>query len=338
VALSVALACAATIHAGAEVQLSGMQDNVVLRAKNATIGEILSSIQSTFNIRIQLTGSTARQFTGVYAGSLRRVLSRLLDGEDYFIGSVADGMTIVLLDRKGGNPNATTVAAKVAAGVQEETNPHQGWVPDGNSVAKPPSAASPPGPAQRSGAGQPVKLTALGDEDKNPVQGWTGSGAVFATPVSAVASAASAPSNAVDAATPQPADAAQSVKLVVDGGDENNPVQGWTGSGVLPAATAAASAAQTQQDSVDPAKPQSGDTEGNPTVEGWEPTGNPFKDLSAKGAPVADSSAAPSTTGKDEGNPNFQGYMPDWMPPESGKSLRDSVPMLPGAAMGMHRQ
>jgi len=326
VALSVVLAGVATVGSGAEVQLSGTQDKVVLRANNATIGEILSGIQSTFNIRVQLAGSTARQFTGAYAGPLRRVLSRLLDGEDYIISSAAEGMTIVLLDRKSGAP--TTVAARVAAGGREETNQVQGRVPDRNAVAKPPPAAGPP--AQRAGTEQPVKVAAVGDEDNNPVQGWTGSGAPFATRAAASTPAAPAQSNAADAAQP--------VKLAAGGDDENNPVQGWTGSGVQFATPASAAA---PANPADPAKPQSGDTDGNPNVQGWEPTGNPFKNLSAKGAPVVDNAAAPpmtDKTDKDEGNPNFQGYMPDWTPPEPGKSLLDATPVLPGAASGVHRQ
>src|SRR5580704_10032880 len=326
VALSVVLAGVATVRAGAEVQLSGTQDKVVLRANNATIGEILSGIQSTFNIRVQLAGSTARQFTGAYAGPLRRVLSRLLDGEDYIISSAAEGMTIVLLDRKSGAP--TTVAARVAAGGREETNQVQGRVPDRNAVAKPPPAAGPP--AQRAGTEQPVKVAAVGDQDNNPVQGWTGSGAPFATRAAASTPAAPAQSNAADAAQP--------VKLAAGGDDENNPVQGWTGSGTQFATPASAATPSAPAYPADPAKPQSGDTDGNPNVQGWEPTGNPFKDLSAKGASVVDNPAAPPKTDKDEGNPSFQGYMPDWTPPEPGKSLLDATPVLPGAASGVHRQ
>jgi hypothetical protein len=303
VALSLVLAGVVTARAGAEVQLSGTQDKVVLRANNATIGEILTGIQSTFNIRVQLTGSTARQFSGAYAGSLRRVLSRLLDGEDFIISSAADDVTVVLLNRKGGAP----IAPK---------------------VAKLPSAASPP--AQRAGAEQPVKVAAVGDEGNNPVQGWTGSGAPFATRTATATPAASVQSNAAHA--PEP------VKLAAGGDDENNPVQGWTGSGVQFATPASAATPAAPANPADSAKPQSGDTDGNPNVQGWEPTGNPVKDLSAKEAPVVDNAAAPSMTDKDEGNPNFQGYMPDWTPPEPGKSTLDSMPMLPGAPIGVRRQ
>lgn len=336
VVLSLVLMGVAGARAGAEVQLSGTEDKFVLRAKNATIGEIVSGIRSTLNVRIQLAGSTARQFTGAYAGSLRRVLSRLLDGEDYVISPAADGMTIVLIDRNGGARDAAAATARVGGG-QEETNPVQGWVANGNAIATPPSGASPAELAQHAGTAQPVKLAADGDGDNNPVQGWTGSAILFTTPIAAAANAALGQTNA--AAAPPP------VKLAAADGDaENNPVQGWTGSGAL-FPTSATTAVPARQDATDAAKPQTTEavkpqaegTDGNPNVQGWEPAESPFKDLAANRAPaVADAPA--SAAAQDEGNPNVQGYMPDWSPPESGRSVTRTMPMPPGAAIGAHRQ
>lgn len=323
--LSLVLMGVACVRADAEVQVSGTEDKVVLRATNATIGEIVSGIRSTLNVRVQLTGSTARQFTGAYAGSLRRVLSHLLDGEDYIISPAADGMIIVFLDRNGGTRNAATAATRVAGG-QEETNPVQGWVPNGNTVTKPPSAAGAPEPAARAGAAQPVKLAAAGDGDGNPVQGWTGSGILFATPVATAATAAPGQTNATDLAPP--------VKLAAADGDaENNPVQGWTGA---PFPTPVAAAAPARQDATDAAKPQTTEAakpqaegaDGNPNVQGWEPAESPFKDLVAK-RPPAGTDAPASAAAQDEGNPNVQGYMPDWSAPESGSSVTRAMPMLP---------
>lgn len=251
-ALSLVVMVIAGVRAGAEVQLSGTEDQFVLQAKNATIGEIVSGIQSTFNVKVRLTGSTARQFTGSYAGSLRRVLSRLLDGEDYIISSAADGMTIALLDRSGGARNATAIAARVAGG-QEETKPVQGWVPNGNTVTKPP-AASPPDPAPRAGAAQPVKLAAAGDDaENNPVQGWTG--ALFPAPAAA--------------AVPARQDATEAAKPQAEAPDGNSNVQGWEPAESpfkdvvakrAPAATDAPAAAQ---------------DEGNPNVQGYMPDWSP---------------------------------------------------------------
>jgi hypothetical protein len=84
--------------------------------------------------------------------------------------------------------------------------------------------------------------------------------------------------------------------------------------------------------------------EGNQNYQGWLPAGNSLKAVSTKSAPAGEESAAAanapadSAPDKDEGNSNFQGYMPDWTPPEPGKSIRDAIPVLPGAAIGVHRQ
>src|ERR1700688_668472 len=95
IALSLLPVCVAS--ARADAQLSGTEDHVILRANDATMAEILSDIRSALNLRVGLTGSTERRFTGAYTGTLRRVLSRLLDGENYVISSAPDGINIVLL-------------------------------------------------------------------------------------------------------------------------------------------------------------------------------------------------------------------------------------------------
>lgn len=324
VMLSFMLVCFACARAGAEVQISGTEDKFVLRAKNAAIGEIVSGIQSTLNVRVQLAGSTARLFTGAYAGSLRRVLSRLLEGEDYIISPAAEGVTIVLLDRNGGARNAA--AARVAAG-QEETNPVQGWAPNGNTWPSP--EASVPESVPHAEAAQSAKLAAVNDESNNAAQGWTGSGMRFTTPSSVAATAASGQTNATDAAPP--------FKLAAADGDaESNPVQGWTGSGVL-FPTPAAAAAPARQGVTETAKTQVEGSGGNPDVQGWEPAESPFEDLVAKRAPAAADAPAPAAA-QDEGNPNVQGYMPDWSPPEPDSDTTRPMPMLPGAAIGAHRQ
>jgi hypothetical protein len=281
VALSLGLACGVTIRAGAEVQLSGTQDNVVLRANNATMAEILSGMSSTFNLRIELTGTPVRQFTGAYTGSLRRVLSRLLDGEDYIINSTAGGMEIILL-----GPKSAGQSARRTAGNQEPVNPVQGWSPDANTVAK----TAPKEPAPRADSGRPVRLAADNDEESHAVQGWTGSPDLSAKPLSPVKPGQAPQANA----TPQTAD---TVKPQPDAPEEGSGVQGW-----VPAAA---------QD--------------------------PFKDIGAKLAPI-DAAAAAASADADQGNANFQGYMPDWMSPEPGKSVLESMPMPPGATIGMPRQ
>ena len=152
-ALLLLLACGTAVSASAEVYVSGTADKIVLQAKNATIGEVLEAVRSTLKLRAELAGSTARQFTGAYAGSLRRVLSRLLDGESFIISSTPDGVNIVILGPRGTVPRAVPVRPGAIANA--DNNPVQGW--------------DPPAPAHD--ANKPVRLAAE-DNGKSCPPGW----------------------------------------------------------------------------------------------------------------------------------------------------------------------
>jgi len=81
----------------AEVRVSGTPERVVLRANDATLMDIVAALRTAFDLELKLNGATARKFTGMYSGSVRQVLSRLLSGEDYVLRSASDGMSIILL-------------------------------------------------------------------------------------------------------------------------------------------------------------------------------------------------------------------------------------------------
>jgi hypothetical protein len=93
-AAALVLACIGAASAGAEVQLSGNPDKLMLRVKDASLPEIVSALRSALHVEIEITGSNARQFAGVYAGSMRRVLSRLLQATDYIIEPTDDGLRV----------------------------------------------------------------------------------------------------------------------------------------------------------------------------------------------------------------------------------------------------
>jgi len=183
VALSLLLVCVASVRA--DVQFSGTEDHVVLRAKNATMAEILSGIRSTLKLRVGFTGSTERQFTGVYTGALRRILSRLLDGEDYVISSASDGMSILLVGPKGAGhntspPNAPVEFAngeqtlRLTAASDDEGNPnYQGWMPDRNSHK---AASVKDGPAEGNNSASATAASFTEDEGNQNYQGWLPTG------------------------------------------------------------------------------------------------------------------------------------------------------------------
>ena len=264
-ALSFLLVCIAS--ARSDVQFSGTEDHVVLQAKNATLAEVLSGIRSAFNLRVELTGSTERQFTGAYMGTLRRVLSRLLDGEDYVISSAPDGMNIVLLGLKGAGRNTAqpTAPVKYANGEQvprlaaagDDGNPnYQGWMPDRN----PHEAASiKDGPVDSATV---VSAGSSTEDEGNPnLQGWLPTGNLLKT-----ANVNGSPSESNDSAT---ASAGSSTE------DEGNPnLQGWLPTGnLLKTATINGGPFEGNSPATAPAASFTED-EGNPDYQGWVPSGN----------------------------------------------------------------
>jgi hypothetical protein len=107
--------CLSAGWAAAEVRISGTPDRVVLQTNDATMPDILAAIRSALNLEVNVRGSTGRRFTGVYAGSLRHVLARLLKGEDYIIGSASDGVSIRLLGRSAADSAARSQPITTAA-------------------------------------------------------------------------------------------------------------------------------------------------------------------------------------------------------------------------------
>jgi hypothetical protein len=266
VALSYLLVCVAS--ARADVQFSGTKDHVVLWAKNATIAEILSGIRSALNLRVGLTGSTERQFTGAYTGALQRVLSRLLDGEDYVISSAPNGMNIVLLGPKGAGRNTAPSIAPVmhtngeqtlrlAAASDDEGNPnYQGWMPGRN----PHKAASvKDGPAESNNSASAPAESSTVDEGNSSYQGWLPTGNL---PKMANVNAGTFESN--NSVT---APAASSTE---DEGNQN--YQGWLPTGNV-AKTESTKLAPSLADS--PAGPAAAAEEGNPNFQGYTPDWTP---------------------------------------------------------------
>jgi hypothetical protein len=252
VALALLLAGATT--ARAEVHFSGTVDHVVLQAENATMAEVLSGIRSTFNLQVGLTGSTERQFSGTYSGTLRHVFSRLLDGEDYIISLAPDGINIALLSpQAAGRSTVPQIAQEsqldrvrrlrqAAAAAEEEENRKQNAQRSAGIKNDPGVANQSPGSSTedkgnpnfqgRLPSGSPVKTQSLPtggnnsvaepasntEEEGNPsFQGWLPTGSSLKTV-------------GVNQSTIEPAAATME--------DEGNPnYQGWLPTAPAPKAT-----------------------------------------------------------------------------------------------------
>jgi hypothetical protein len=167
--LAAALAMLAGAVANAEVQVSGTADQLMLRTKDATLAEVLAGLATTSHPRIDVTGATTRQFTGIYSGSLREVLSRLLAGVDHVMRIAPDGMTIVIVGPPVPGGARTFV---VAARIDDGGLGVQGWVPSG------------PAPGAITAPAQPASRAAAADtaEPASGVQGWVPVASITATP------------------------------------------------------------------------------------------------------------------------------------------------------------
>jgi hypothetical protein len=103
-ATALALNCACAGRAGADVLVSGSSDRFVLQTKDANLADVLSALQSAFHIEVKVKGSTAQKFTGIYSGSLRRVLSRLLKGTNYIVSASTRELQIVIVSANNAKP------------------------------------------------------------------------------------------------------------------------------------------------------------------------------------------------------------------------------------------
>ena len=113
-----------TSPAAAEVHLSGTQDDMVLRTKDAAMPEIIAEVEAALHVKITLLASTPRQFSGSYSGSLHEVLQRL--GVSYVFTSSPEEINIAILTPSGpqraapsGPPAAVLVAATGPMAPQE---------------------------------------------------------------------------------------------------------------------------------------------------------------------------------------------------------------------------
>jgi hypothetical protein len=159
---SLAILLSASPPAHATVQVSGTAAQLTVDAKNATMPEILSGIQSALNTTITLSGSTSRQFSGLYSGSVRQVLSRLLDGTSHIIGSRNGGLNVILLASNG-----IRDGSKPAPTSQPATSQLNAAAPTVRTVAEHPEPVRPQ-------SSPTFTNVAAGDPPVSDGMGWTG--------------------------------------------------------------------------------------------------------------------------------------------------------------------
>src|SRR5258706_9649444 len=82
-ALAVVFVCSPPTIASAEVHVEGSPALVRVSTSRDTISDVLSALAATFNVPYRTAIPLDAAADATYSGSLRQVLSRLLDGYDY---------------------------------------------------------------------------------------------------------------------------------------------------------------------------------------------------------------------------------------------------------------
>ena len=173
-ALLAVIFAAMAAPAAAEVRVTDAGGGrLVIEAQDATVQQILEALAETRPIRFQPSDALARHVTGTYAGTLPRVLSRILAGYDHVIRSTQSGLQIDVVGAAqstkftGAVANSVTISAMahraggVSSNVDLDEEPVQTKTAAGpltvNLASGPRVSAPPVQPARAtpSGNGQP---------------------------------------------------------------------------------------------------------------------------------------------------------------------------------------
>jgi len=87
----------------AEVRIAGSADAIQIEAYNASLDEILGKLRAEFGLQIRANEAVQARISGTYRGSLRTVVSRLLDGYNYVIERKSEhgALNVIVLGLKG---------------------------------------------------------------------------------------------------------------------------------------------------------------------------------------------------------------------------------------------
>ncbi len=110
VALAVVMMTAGTVHA--EVRVRGDARAVQVDATRSNVGEVLSALESAFQVRVKTSMVLDRAVTGTFTGSLGQILSRMLQGYNFFIRRQAAEIQVTVVASEG---NGAVAAARPRA-------------------------------------------------------------------------------------------------------------------------------------------------------------------------------------------------------------------------------
>jgi hypothetical protein len=98
-ALAVVIVTAGTIHA--EVRVNGDARAVQVDATRSNVAEVLSALETAYGLRVNTSTALERPVSGTFTGSLAQILSRMLEGYNYFIRHQATKIEVTIIGLEG---------------------------------------------------------------------------------------------------------------------------------------------------------------------------------------------------------------------------------------------
>jgi hypothetical protein len=100
-ALAVVIVTVTAVTAHAEVRVNTDATAVRIDATQSNVVEVLAALESTFRLRVSTSVVLDKAVSGTFTGSLAQVLSRLLQGYNYFIRRRANEIEVTVIGLQG---------------------------------------------------------------------------------------------------------------------------------------------------------------------------------------------------------------------------------------------
>ena len=124
----------------AATEVRGRSDDIQLGAQNASVKEVLEVLAAHYKLIYRLPANLPSDLTIQCSGTLRQILERVLDGNDYILTMSEDSMEVVVLGVSGAT--AVAIPGPVIT-VNKSTTPSP---PSSTPVARPTLPESKPAP------------------------------------------------------------------------------------------------------------------------------------------------------------------------------------------------
>jgi hypothetical protein len=101
--------------ARAQVSVDGRPDAVHIEARDATLREVFDALQTKFGLHYRTDDALEKRKTGVFEGTLPRVIARMLDGYDFAMKLTPQGVDVLVLRQNQADSKAVISATPVSA-------------------------------------------------------------------------------------------------------------------------------------------------------------------------------------------------------------------------------